>query len=66
MVREIYEAKDAHDVNELIAWVKKGKSNAEKSARLQRAKHMNFYWSSFRTDCDLKNLNDEINFIESK
>lgn len=54
MVRDIYKAKDALDVNELIAWVKKGPSKVEKSNRLQEAISIDFYWSSFKSDDELK------------
>lgn len=56
MVRDILKAKDAADVNELIAWVKKGKSKAEKTARFQEAVTIDFYWSSFKSDEELKEV----------
>ena len=54
MVREIHMARDAEDVNELVAWVKKGKNRAEKHLRLQEAVTIDFYWSSFKSDEELK------------
>jgi flagellar motor switch protein FliM len=56
MVRDIYRAKEAQDIDELVAWVKKGKSKDEKSQRLQEAKVIDFYWASFKSDEELKTL----------
>lgn len=50
MVDDIKKASEARNVNELIAWVKKGKSKSEKQKRLEEAKKVDFYWSSFVDD----------------
>lgn len=54
MVRDIYKAKEARDIDELLSWVKKGKNKSDKANRLQEAASINFYWSSFKSDDELK------------
>jgi hypothetical protein len=56
MVRDIVRAKDAQDINELTTWVKKGKSRGEKTQRFKEASTIDFYWSSFKTDEELRSL----------
>lgn len=56
MVRDIIRAKDAQDINELTTWVKKGKTKVDKVQRLKEAATIDFYWSSFKTDEELRSL----------
>ncbi len=53
MVRDISKAKDAQDVNELIAWANKGGNKYDKKARFLVARSFDFYWSSFKSDQEL-------------
>lgn len=50
MVRNIHEAKNAEDINELLVWINSGNSLKNKKKRFLVAKNTNFYWSSFNTD----------------
>ena len=60
MVDDIKKASEARNVNELIAWVKKGKSKSEKQKRLEEAKKVDFYWSSFNSDLELKEMESQL------
>ncbi len=60
MVRDINVAKDARDVDELIAWIKKGKNKTEKSIRYSEAYNINFYWASFKSDTELKQIEEQL------
>lgn len=60
MVRDISKAKDAEDVNELIAWANKGNNKYDKKERFLVAKSFNFYWSSFKSDQELKEAESTI------
>lgn len=53
---DIKVASEAKSVNELIVWVKEGKTINEKLKRLEEAKSIDFYWSSFNTDLQLKEV----------
>lgn len=66
MVDDIKKASEARNINELIAWVKNGKSIPEKQKRLEEAKRVDFYWSSFVDDQKLNEMNDEINYTNPK
>jgi hypothetical protein len=56
VVDDIKRASEAKNVNELITWIKKGSSNSEKKQRLEEAKKIDFYWASFNSDLQLKEV----------